>query len=144
MDLPWAQTCDGYEQQWQVNYLSHVLLTHLLMIPLQQSSSPLFQSRIINVSSLAHKRVTAPLDFDSILTETAATADKYVFSLIYFLNNLLIFVMTMCHRKAPYGRSKLAQIYFASELARRLSTTSIITASLHPGHVFTNLVSNAG
>lgn len=86
-------TEDGYETVFQVNYLSHFLLSLLLMEKIKKSAP----SRIVNVSSMAHdsKHVTLRLD-DFVLSK-----EKY----------------------SPfqrYGRSKLAQVVFTTELSQRL------------------------
>ena len=86
-------TKDGYDTVLQVNYLSHFLLTLLLMEKIKKSAP----SRIVNVSSMAHdsKHVTLRLD-DFVLSK-----EKY----------------------SPfqrYGRSKLAQVVFTTELSQRL------------------------
>lgn len=52
---------DGYELRFQVNYLSHFLLTHLLL-PLLRESAP---ARIVNVSSIAQD----PVDFGNVMLE---------------------------------------------------------------------------
>lgn len=68
MALPQKRlTKEGFEMQWGVNYMGHFLLTYLLWPKI--SKSPNF--RVINVSSLAHKRLigfgTEPtLDFENI------------------------------------------------------------------------------
>ncbi len=51
---PREETLEGYESQFGVNHLSHVLLTHILLDNLKAASTPDFKSRIVNVSSVAH------------------------------------------------------------------------------------------
>lgn len=60
-EAPNTTTVDGYEQHLQVNYLSHFLLTHLLMPHLKKSEN----GRIVNVS--AHAHAAAKMDFDDPL-----------------------------------------------------------------------------
>ncbi|MBU9719965.1 MULTISPECIES: SDR family oxidoreductase [Bacillaceae] len=104
------ETGDGFELQFGVNHLGPFLLTNLLLEKLKTASS----ARIINVSSGAHKIGT--IDFNDLQTQ---------------------------HKKyrtfSVYGQSKLANILFTNELARRLEDTNITANSLHPGAVATNL-----
>ncbi|XP_060076471.1 retinol dehydrogenase 12-like [Ylistrum balloti] len=100
---------DGYEMQFATNHLGHFLLTNLLLDRIKNSAP----SRIINVSSSAHYQGT--IDFDDI------NHDK---------NYSSFFV---------YAQSKLANVLFTKELARRLQDTGVTTNSLHPGVINTEL-----
>jgi len=102
-------TVDGLEEQFAVNYLGGFLLTHLLLDQLTASSP----SRIVNVSSSAHKG--AKIDFDDLQGER-----KY-------------------RGYRAYGQSKLAQVLFTVELAKRLEGTGITVNCCHPGVVRTDL-----
>jgi NAD(P)-dependent dehydrogenase (short-subunit alcohol dehydrogenase family) len=104
------ETADGHEMTFQVNHLAPFLLTNLLLERLQHSGS----SRIVTVASVAHKKAT--LDFDDLETRRGYTMWK------------------------AYSRSKLANILFTRELARRLAGTSVTANCLHPGLVATNIV----
>lgn len=101
-------TADGYEKTLAINHLGHFLLTHLLLDVIKASAP----SRIINVSSAAHKM--AKLDFDDLMLEKS-------------------WGMMM-----PYGNSKLANLLFTYDLARRLEGTGVTVNALHPGGVRTN------
>ena len=105
---------DGIEMTFALNHLSYFLLTHLLMECLEASSS----ARIVNVSSNAHKRHL--LNFDNLQSTSRYRGLK------------------------AYGRSKLANIMFTYELARRLEGTHITVNALHPGLVSTNIGNNNG
>jgi len=70
-------------------------------------------SRVVNVASTAHKSARTGLDFDDLQTRRGYRAMKV------------------------YGRSKLANIYFTTELARRLEGTGVTSNCLHPGTVAT-------
>lgn len=99
----------GVEKTFLVNHLAPFLLTNLLMQRLQTSA----QARIINISSDVHQ--LGSIDFDNL------GFDHGYFGLI------------------AYARSKLANILFTYELARRINSTSLTVNSLHPGHVVTNI-----
>ena len=103
------ETPDGYEATFAINHLGPFLLTELLMERLV-SSAP---ARIVNVTSDAHKSARRGLDFDD-LQSTRAYKGMQV-----------------------YGRSKLANILFTTELARRQSGTGVTANCCHPGVVAT-------
>ncbi len=99
----------GMEKTLLVNHLAPFLLTNLLLDSLYRSSS----ARIINVSSNAHEN--GRLDLDDL------NLDHFYFGFW------------------AYGRSKLANILFTYELARRLSGKNITANALHPGRVGTDI-----
>lgn len=103
-------TEDGFEMQMGVNHLSHFLLTNLLLDCLKAS----VPSRVISVSSTLHKK--SDMDFD-----TFRGFDKY-------------------NASTAYNQSKLANVMFAMELARRLEGTGVTSNVLHPGAVKTDIV----
>jgi NAD(P)-dependent dehydrogenase (short-subunit alcohol dehydrogenase family) len=107
-------TEDGLEFTFATNHVSYFVLTQGLLKSLQAAAP----SRVINTSSDAHKG--AKLDFNDL-----QSANKY--------------------RGFPvYGRSKLANILFTSELARRLAGTRVTANSLHPGFVSTRFGDQSG
>jgi NAD(P)-dependent dehydrogenase (short-subunit alcohol dehydrogenase family) len=106
-------TADGIESTFAVNHLGYFLLTNLLL-DLIVASSP---ARIVNVASEGHRRGT--IDFDDLSFERGYG--------------------TM----SAYGRSKLANILFTNELARRLEGKHVTVNSLHPGVVATGIWSKA-
>jgi NAD(P)-dependent dehydrogenase (short-subunit alcohol dehydrogenase family) len=103
------ETEDGFEATFGVNHLGPFLLTQLLLERITASAP----ARIVNVASTAHKGARGGLDFDD-LQSTRAYRGMQV-----------------------YSRSKLANIYFTSELARRLEGTGVTVNCLHPGTVAT-------
>jgi len=106
-------TADGIEATFAVNHLGPFLLTNLLL-GLLVDSAP---ARIVTVASVGHRRGT--LDFDDLGLERGYWIMK------------------------AYARSKLANVLFASELARRLAGAGVSSNSLHPGSVATNIWSGA-
>ena len=102
-------TVDGIEATFAVNHLAYFLLTVLLLDRLKVSAP----ARIVNVASDAHHAGT--IDFADLQGEK-----RYGWWSIY-------------------GRSKLANILFTRELARRLDGTGVTVNCLHPGAVASNL-----
>lgn len=108
--LPKRQfTEDGFEMQLGVNHLGHFLLTNLLL-DLIKKSAP---ARIINVSSGAHK--VGKLNFSDLSLDKGYNIIK------------------------GYSRSKLANILFTYELAKKLEGTGVTANCLHPGAVSSNM-----
>lgn len=108
------QSVDGIEMTFALNHLSYFLLTNLLLDTLKVSAP----SRIVNVASDAHE--SARLDFDDLQGQRRYSGIQ------------------------AYGRSKLANILFTYELARRLAGTGVTVNTLHPGVVATNFGTNNG
>jgi NAD(P)-dependent dehydrogenase (short-subunit alcohol dehydrogenase family) len=109
-----TQTADGYEAVFGVNHLAPFLLTNLLL-PRLRASAP---SRIVTVASDAHR--FAKLDFDNLQGEKGWSFPR------------------------QYGLSKLANILFSYELARRLEGSRVIASCMHPGAVGTSFGTNNG
>lgn len=103
-------TEDTYEMQFQVNHLAPFLLTNLLLDLLKKSAS----SRIVNVASDAH--FSGKIHFENL-----ALSDGY-------------------HGMKAYRQSKLANVLFTYELARRLNDSNVTANCLHPGVVQTSLI----
>lgn len=108
------ETSEGIELTFATNYLGHFLLTCLLLESLLRAQ----RGKVITVGSSAHSSVTA--DGPWCLGR----------------NNY--------DRKLAYGKSKLADIMFAYELARRLRATTLVSNAVDPGGVATNLGRNNG
>ena len=102
-------TPDGLERTFATNHMAYFVLTHCLRERLAAAAP----ARIVNTASAAH--IGRTLDFDDL-----QLAKQYS-------------VMT------AYGRSKLANILFTRELARRLAGTGVTANCLHPGFVATGL-----
>jgi retinol dehydrogenase 13 len=102
-------TTDGFEAMMGVNHLGHFLLTNLLLDAIVRAP----QGRIVNVSSGAHK--IGRIDLDNP----------------YLTKGYSVW--------GGYAQSKLANILFTRELAKRLADTSVTVNCLHPGAVGTNI-----
>lgn len=111
MAPPRRATADGFELQLGTNHLGHFALTGRLIEKLLAADAP----RVVTVSSVAHRIGT--MDFDDLNWE-----GRYL-------------------RWLAYGRSKLANLLFTFELARRAAAadTDLIAAAAHPGYAATNL-----
>lgn len=105
-------TVDGIETTLAVNHLGYFLLTNLLLDRLKESAP----SRIINVSSDAARGGT--INFADLQGETGYRGFR------------------------AYSQSKLANILFTNELARRLQGTGVTVNALHPGMVATGFGRN--
>lgn len=103
-------TEDGLELQFAVNHLAPFLLTNLLREPLHAAPD----ARIINVSSVSHR-------FGRIDFEDLSRAGHY--------DGLRV-----------YEQSKLANLLFTYELARRIKDSKITVNAVNPGRVNTNIV----
>jgi NAD(P)-dependent dehydrogenase (short-subunit alcohol dehydrogenase family) len=108
-----TQTEDGFETTYQVNYLSHFLLTQLLLEPLRSSA----QGRIINLSSSVH----AMAELDLLNLQSGRQ-----FSIF-----------------GTYATSKLLMVMFTEELAKRLAGTRVTANAVHPGIVRTPMMMRA-
>jgi len=104
---------EGYESQFATNHLGHWLLTTLLLPALIQGKP----SRVVSVSSCAHKR--CGVDFDDINYEKAGY-DKW----------------------KAYGQSKCANVLFALEFHKRYHDKGVSAFALHPGGIMTGLQSS--
>lgn len=101
-------TADGLERTFALNHLAPFLLTNLLLDRLQQSAP----ARVVTVSSNAHS--LGQIDFDDLQGERSYSGAR------------------------AYNQSKLANVLFSYELARRLRGTSVTANALHPGAVSTS------
>lgn len=104
----YIRTEDGFETTFAVNHLAYFLLTRLLQ-PTLEASAP---ARVVNVSSEAHR--WGAIRFDDLMGERTYDGWK------------------------AYAQSKLANVLFTYELARRLEGTGVTANCLHPGLVGTD------
>jgi retinol dehydrogenase-12 len=101
----------GFEVAFGVNHVGHFLLTRLLTDHIK-SSAP---ARIVTVASRAH-RMAKGIDFEAVRQSTRSISAV-----------------------PEYATSKLANILFSAELARRLAGSGVNTYSLHPGVVASDI-----
>ena len=104
-----AETVDGYEATFATNHLGPFLLTNLLLDRITGSAP----ARIVNVASTAHSAARRGMPFDDLQSKKQYRGMRV------------------------YGQSKLANILFTLELARRLEGRGVTANSLHPGTVRT-------
>jgi NAD(P)-dependent dehydrogenase (short-subunit alcohol dehydrogenase family) len=109
-------TEEGFELTWAVNHLAPFLLTTLLLDRIKASAP----ARIVTTSSDAHQAARIP--FEDVGAERSYRARGF----------------------ARYGETKLANILFTVELARRLEGSGVSAFSFHPGFVATGFNRNNG
>jgi NAD(P)-dependent dehydrogenase (short-subunit alcohol dehydrogenase family) len=98
-------TADGFETTFAVNYLAPFLLTACLLVPLRRG-----RAHIINVSSIGHTMVDG-MRWDDLQMEEGFTPI------------------------AAYAQSKLGNVLFTRELARRFTCHGLLASAVHPGLV---------
>jgi NAD(P)-dependent dehydrogenase (short-subunit alcohol dehydrogenase family) len=111
---PAGKTKDGFDEQFGTNHLAHFLLFHLLKDVMLASSTASFHSRVIAVSSQAHRQY--PMDFDNL----NPSPSKY-------------------DPVKAYSYSKLANVWMSNEIERRYGSQGLHAWSLHPGGIRTQL-----
>ncbi len=104
------ESADGIEMTLALNHLGYFLLTNLLLDTLRATP----EARVVNVASDAHTMARRGINFDDIQGRKRYGGMR------------------------AYAQSKLANILFTQELARRLEGTGVAANSLHPGFVATN------
>uniref|UniRef100_U5EU75 NADP-retinol dehydrogenase n=1 Tax=Corethrella appendiculata TaxID=1370023 RepID=U5EU75_9DIPT len=114
MRCPRSLTKEGIELQLGVNHMGHFLLTNLFLDTLKTSAP----SRIVVVSSLAHTR-------GEINVKDLNSSNSY-------------------DEAAAYNQSKLANVLFTRQLAKKLEGTGVTVNALHPGVVDTELMRHMG
>ncbi|XP_017658413.1 retinol dehydrogenase 12 isoform X2 [Nannospalax galili] len=110
MMCPYSKTADGFEAHLGVNHLGHFLLTYLLLGRLKESAP----ARVVNLSSVVH--LGGKIRFHDLQGEK-----RYCRGFAY------------CH-------SKLANVLFTRELAKRIQGTGVTTYAVHPGVVMSEIV----
>ncbi|XP_053501298.1 dehydrogenase/reductase SDR family member 13 [Ictalurus furcatus] len=111
-----GRTEDGFGIEFGVNHLGHFLLTCLLLDRLKESPG----GRVITLSSMAHQ--WGKIDFDALVTSKDLGSGRYSWQFFQ-----------------AYCNSKLCNVLFTHELAKRLKGTNVTCYSVHPGIVKTEL-----
>ena len=115
MISPRRESVDGIEMTWALNHLGYFLLTDLLLDTLKASAP----SRVVSVASDAH-RMASGIDWGDVEGKKSYSAWR------------------------AYSQSKLANVLFTRELARRLEGSGVTANCLHPGFVATNFAAGRG
>ncbi|TSD99448.1 SDR family NAD(P)-dependent oxidoreductase [Skermania sp. ID1734] len=112
MAIPRSRTVDGFETQVGTNHFGHFVLTDALLPALLATSAP----RVVTLASIAHRRGRIVLD------DFGFERRRY-------------------RRMTAYSQSKLANLLFSAELARRSAAAGLplISVAAHPGVAATNL-----
>jgi retinol dehydrogenase-12 len=105
-------TKQGFELTFGTNHLGHYLFTRLLLPRIEKTPG----ARIVNVSSVSHYRVKGSFPWDRVQRKTKSFTGL-----------------------PEYAASKLANVLFTVELARRLDGKSVTTYAVHPGTVATDV-----
>jgi NAD(P)-dependent dehydrogenase (short-subunit alcohol dehydrogenase family) len=119
-------TKDGYEMTFAVNHLAPFLLTNTVLPALERGGTEKRRARIVTVASKAADR--ARIDLDDLMS-----TDRYSRTGTDSYNMF-----------QAYGQSKLANILFTKELARRLPPRPVSATCLHPGVVATSIGNKGG
>ncbi|WP_420798598.1 SDR family oxidoreductase [Paenibacillus beijingensis] len=117
-------TVDGLEMTWAVNHLAPFLLTTLLLDRLKESG----HARVITTASHGHKMAKKGIHFDDLGAERLYKSPQKL----------------MGGPTLRYGETKLANILFTTELARRLEGTGVTAHCFDPGLVATNFNQDNG
>jgi retinol dehydrogenase-12 len=110
-----GQTKDGFELAFGTNHLGHYLLTRLLLDRIRSSATPAAPARIVNVSSHSHYSAKG-IDWDALQKPSRSVTGLH-----------------------EYEVSKLANVLFTTELARRLPAEKVTTYALHPGVIASDI-----
>jgi len=111
-------TTEGMEMTWALNHLNYFLLTQELLGVLKDTAAARGEARVVNVSSAAHRG--SRIHFDNLQGEHGYNGWR------------------------AYGQSKLANVLFTFELARRMQGSGVTANALHPGFVATGFGHNNG
>ncbi|KAL4877040.1 short-chain dehydrogenase [Aspergillus karnatakaensis] len=111
---PEGRTADGFETQLSTNHLAHFLLVQLLLPILQKSTTPQFNSRVVVLSSVAHR--DGEVRFDNLNFDGEYDA------------------------WAAYAQSKTANLWTSNELERHFGPKGVHSWAVHPGGIVTGLM----
>uniref|UniRef100_UPI0037E81996 dehydrogenase/reductase SDR family member 13-like n=1 Tax=Semicossyphus pulcher TaxID=241346 RepID=UPI0037E81996 len=111
-----GRTEDGFGIEFGVNHLGHFLLTYLLLERLKEAGG----GRVVTLSSMAHR--WGHIDFDALSVNKDLGTGRYSWQFF-----------------SAYCNSKLCNMLFTHELAKKLKGTNVTCYSVHPGVVRTEL-----
>lgn len=111
-----GETAQGFELAFGTNHLGHFLLTTRLLDRVRASATAEAPARVVIVSSDSHYATKDGIDFDILRRPTKTVTGM-----------------------AEYGVSKLANVCFAQELARREDASTLTTYALHPGVIASDI-----
>jgi NAD(P)-dependent dehydrogenase (short-subunit alcohol dehydrogenase family) len=132
------ESLDGIEMTLALNHLGPFLLTNLLLDVLERSAP----SRIVNVSSDAHRDVGA---FDLDDPEARSRRGLAAYGQSAWRSSLCALLIPTRHPAfLQYAQTKLANLLFTYELARRLAGTGVTANALHPGFVASSFMAGNG
>ncbi|KAJ6091954.1 hypothetical protein N7467_003923 [Penicillium canescens] len=114
MATPEGRTADGFETQFGTNHLAHFLLIQLLLPVLEKSSKPEFQSRVVVLTSVAHR--DGEVNFPNLNFEGEYDAWD------------------------AYAQSKTANLWTSNEIDRRFGPKGVHSVSVHPGGIMSGLL----
>lgn len=123
MMTPYQLTSDGLESQFGINHLAHFLLFQLLKPTLLASATPEYGSRVISLSSVAHR--TGVLDFSTPNPNLTNNPKEEEYDPV-----------------AAYASAKLANALTAREIQRRYSSRHLHAFSVMPGGIWSGLQSS--
>ncbi|KAI5777023.1 short-chain dehydrogenase [Geopyxis carbonaria] len=109
MAVPYGTTEDGFERQFGTNHIGHFVFTNLIISKIPRGG------RIVNVASAGHR--FSDVRYDDPGFNNGEKYDKLV----------------------AYGQAKTANMLFSVELAKRLHGRGVLSFSVHPGVIMTNL-----
>ena len=119
MGTPQSKTADGFERQFGVNHLAHFALTALLLPTMEKSSTEVFRSRVVCVTSAAHRY--SSVVFDDVNLAAPGAYEPY----------------------RAYGQSKTANIWTANRIDRVFGPRGVHALAVHPGAIWSGLYSHA-
>jgi retinol dehydrogenase-12 len=119
------ETAQGFDMQFGTNVLGHFFFTKLLLPVLTATAkkTPAGTVRVVNVSSLGHNYIPSEgIRWTTLTSGNDALAERKKLG-----------------ETKVYGQSKLGNVMFSNELARRYGAEGIVSTSLHPGIIKTDL-----
>ncbi|CAG8518562.1 4447_t:CDS:2 [Cetraspora pellucida] len=108
-----VKTKDNFEQQFQVNHLSHFLLTSLLISTIKDTATPESPCKIIHTSSNSSR--VGKIEYDNLNGEKSCSFMKL------------------------YSNTKLMNVVYSNELNRRLQGSNVTSTACHPGFIKSNI-----